>query len=99
MKEVTTISELKESIKANKIIVDFWAPWCGPCKVLASVLQELEISNPDITIVKINVEEAQDLAEYYNISSLPTLYFYRNGINIGVLLGNVPIQKIISVFD
>ena len=59
-------------------IVDFFATWCGPCKMLAPVLEEIAMDNKDVRILKVDVDEANDLADEYRISAVPTLIMFKN---------------------
>src|SRR5271154_5498530 len=70
-----------EVLKSDKlVVVDFWAEWCGPCKMIAPLLDEIAGEQPDkVKIVKVNVDEEQSLAQKFNISSIPTLLFFKNG--------------------
>jgi thioredoxin 1 len=72
----------QEVIQSDKlVIVDFWAEWCGPCKMLAPLLDEVARENPDkVKIVKVNVTDESALANQYNISSIPTLLFFKDGM-------------------
>jgi thioredoxin 1 len=71
----------KELIENNNfIIIDFWAPWCGPCKSFGPVYEELSEKYPDIVFAKVNTEEEQALASSFNIRSIPTLMIFREQI-------------------
>lgn len=81
------------------VLVDFWATWCGPCRMLGSVLEEYSSENPDVEIVKIDVDVARDLASEYDVQSLPTVVIFKNGkiadTKVGFLSKSV-LEKFIS---
>lgn len=69
-----------ETISANKVVlVDFWATWCGPCRMLAPVLDQVAAEVPDVCIAKVDVDENQELAQRFNVASIPTLVYFKNG--------------------
>lgn len=61
------------------VIIDFWATWCGPCQMLAPVLEELEKERPDLVIAKVNVDEEMELAMQYKVVSIPTILLVKDG--------------------
>lgn len=76
-----TMDDFQDTINNNDfVIVDFWAPWCGPCKGLAPVYEELSDKYPDVVFAKVNTEEQQELAGAFNIRSIPTLMIFREQI-------------------
>ena len=78
MKVINT-EEFNEIIKSGTTLVDFFAEWCGPCKMMGPVLEELYSQYPDVNFGKVNVDENMDLAEKYQIMSIPTVYIFKDG--------------------
>ena len=78
MKYIEKESDFEEIIKQEKVIVDFYATWCGPCQLLSPILEEIEKENKDITIVKIDVDKNEPLARKHGIMSIPTIEIYKN---------------------
>ena len=88
-------SVVKESCKT--VLVDFWASWCGPCRMIAPVLDEIAAERPDIKVCKVNVDEEQELAISYGVSSIPTLLVFKNGQVVNKSIGAVPKAKILEM--
>lgn len=70
-----------EELKASKktIVLDFYAEWCGPCKMIAPYIEEIALENPDITVAKVDVDKATDLAIEFGIQSIPTVIVFKDG--------------------
>jgi thioredoxin 1 len=81
--KVIKSAEFEDTIKSGVTLVDFFADWCGPCKMLAPVLEDVSLQYPDIEFVKVNVDENMDLAERFGIMSIPTVYLFKDGEVIG----------------
>ena len=88
------------SSEGKLVIVDFWAEWCGPCRAVAPVLERLAGEYPDSLILgKLNVDEQQDLAFKFKITSIPTIQFYKDGVLKETLIGSQPYQSFKAAID
>ena len=75
-----TADNFDEEVKEGKTLIDFWAPWCGPCRMQSPILEQLEASGAAVKICKVNVDEQPDLAKRFGILSIPTLILMQNGV-------------------
>lgn len=90
--KVATNANFAELLQDDKlVIVDFWATWCGPCRMLSPILDEVEEEMKDkITVVKVNVDDVDEVTARYRIMSIPTLMFFRNGEVVDKTVGAMP---------
>ncbi|MFL5981575.1 MAG: thioredoxin [Gaiellaceae bacterium] len=89
--EVTDNNFAAEVLEAGQpVLVDFWAPWCGPCRIIAPHLEELDNERDDLTVVKMNVDENPETAAKYGIMSIPTLILFKNGQVAKQVVGALP---------
>lgn len=98
MIHVSSELEFENEIKEGLVLVDFYANWCGPCKMLSPVLDEVE-KESNIKVVKVDTDELVDLAEKFNVMSIPNLVFFKNGEPVKQIVGFQPKANILSVIN
>jgi thioredoxin len=81
------------------VLVDFWAPWCGPCRIIAPHLEELQSEREDIRIVKLNVDENPQTAAQYNVMSIPMLLLFKHGQVAHQIIGAMPKSRLVQEID
>jgi len=93
--EVTDNNFQAEVIESGSpVLVDFWAPWCGPCRVVAPVLEEIASERPELRVVKLNVDENQQTAAKYQVLSIPTMILFKAGEPVKTVIGAYPKKKL-----
>ena len=89
------LSEVMNSEK--KVLLDFWAPWCGPCRMVVPMVEEIAKERPDIKVAKINVDENPELASQFGIMSIPTLVVMKDGKILNQAIGARPRNAILAM--
>ncbi|MFC4355971.1 thioredoxin [Chryseomicrobium palamuruense] len=94
----TTDASFAQDIQEGLVLVDFWAPWCGPCKMIAPVLEELDGELSDkVKITKLDVDENQATASQYGVMSIPTLILFKDGEPVDKVIGYQPKENLANL--
>ena len=98
--EVTDTNFQAEVLEAGEaVLVDFWAPWCGPCRIVAPHLEELNAERDDLRVVKLNVDDNPQTAASYNVMSIPTLLLFKNGQVAHQIIGALPKNRLVQELE
>ena len=88
----------EEILKSEKpVLLDFWASWCGPCRMVSPIVDEIAQEHPEIKVGKVNVDEQPELAEQFNVMSIPSLFVFKDGKVVNQAVGARPKQQILDM--
>lgn len=90
----------EEVLKSEKnVLVDFWAPWCGPCRMVSPIVDEIAEERTDVKVCKVNVDNEPELAAAFEVMSIPTLFVIKNGKVVNQSMGAKPKAQILAMLD
>ena len=97
---ITSANFQKEVLESDKpVIVDFWATWCGPCRMLGPIVAEIAEEHPEIKVCKVNVDDEPDLAQQFNVMSIPFIVAFKDGKVHKTTVGVQPKEALLSLLD
>lgn len=99
MEKVLTDSNFKDEISSGLVLVDFWAPWCGPCRMLGPIIEEVAGEVEGVTVGKLNVDENPQTAQEYKIMSIPNIILFKDGEPVETLVGLRPKEAYLEAIE
>jgi len=98
--ELTDATFEEEVLRSNRpVLVDFWAPWCGPCRMVGPIVEELAAENKGFKVAKLNVDDSPNTAAGYGVSSIPTLMIFKDGQVVERFVGVQPKRRLQDAID
>ena len=95
-----TAKNFDQVVSGDKpVLVDFWAPWCGPCQMMEPVVEEVTKAHKTVTVGKLNIDEYPEVAEKYHVMSVPTFLMFKDGKVSGQVVGAVPKEALVSLIE
>lgn len=92
--ENLTAANIKQFLKKENVVIDFWADWCGPCKQLGPIFEELSHEIKDVHFAKVNVDDSGDVASEYGVRGMPTLLLFKEGEEVARIVGFSPKEQL-----
>ena len=91
-------NNFKETVNTDKLVlIDFWAPWCGPCRMVSPIVDEIADEHPEIVVGKVNVDDEAELAQEFGVMSIPTLIVMKDGEIVNQSVGAKPKEQILEM--
>ena len=94
-----TANDFDSAVRSGTVLVDFYADWCGPCRMVAPVVEEIAGERPDVSVCKVNVDESGELAVRFGVASIPTLIVFKDGKEYRRIVGFRPKRDILAALD
>ena len=94
--KVLNSNEFNDAIKSGTVVVDFYADWCGPCKMLGPVMENVAEKISDVKFYKVNVDESEDVAAKYGIMSIPSVFMFKDGVLKAKSVGFMPEEEVLA---